>query len=312
LARLGVFFAEALRGAANKGATGSRHFLSSHATKSGIIMKTTIVGAILITVIFSVEGRNLYLGERSYPGTGSNPLNYQGIDSGESDAFNEEYAAQQQYQKQILTSEQIQLSRIYSRDTWRNIAGTTNLARGSGWYEFQGIPFKNENGGVIFKGDFGIVLSVFPYFDQGTQPTYGEKYFMVENFPYIPMEDQPFQEMMAHFDGVYTMTNKDGEIVNIPKLDYGTPCEKIYSPEEIAAFKKRIADQKKAIADKILKSNRDLANKGDPYGLERMGERYRDGDDVPKDLTKAKLYLQRAADAGSDKASNELSQLTLQ
>jgi TPR repeat protein len=41
-----------------------------------------------------------------------------------------------------------------------------------------------------------------------------------------------------------------------------------------------------------------------------MGERYRDGDGVPKDLEKAKDYFSRAAKASSDQATNELAQLT--
>jgi TPR repeat protein len=41
-----------------------------------------------------------------------------------------------------------------------------------------------------------------------------------------------------------------------------------------------------------------------------MGERYRDGDGVPKDLAKAKIYLSKACDAGCEQATNELSQLT--
>jgi TPR repeat protein len=55
--------------------------------------------------------------------------------------------------------------------------------------------------------------------------------------------------------------------------------------------------------------NQAQADKGDAYGLLRMGERYRDGDGVPKDLVKAKEYLFKAAAAGSSDATNELAQL---
>ena len=66
---------------------------------------------------------------------------------------------------------------------------------------------------------------------------------------------------------------------------------------------------KKASQAKVLKSNQDLADKGDAYGLLRMGERYRDGDGVEKDLAKAKVYLTKAAAAGSPTAADELSKL---
>jgi TPR repeat protein len=41
-----------------------------------------------------------------------------------------------------------------------------------------------------------------------------------------------------------------------------------------------------------------------------MGERYRDGDGVPKDLAKAKEYFSKAVAAGSSDATNELAQLS--
>lgn len=40
-----------------------------------------------------------------------------------------------------------------------------------------------------------------------------------------------------------------------------------------------------------------------------MGERYRDGDGVEKDLTKAKDYFKRASDAGEPTAARELADL---
>ena len=40
-----------------------------------------------------------------------------------------------------------------------------------------------------------------------------------------------------------------------------------------------------------------------------MGERFRDGDGVEKDLVKARDYLQKAVDAGSITAKEELSKL---
>lgn len=74
--------------------------------------------------------------------------------------------------------------------------------------------------------------------------------------------------------------------------------------------KQQQAQAKKQQAQaKVLKSNQDMADKGDEYGLLRMGERYRDGDGVPKDLTKARDYLSKAAAAGSPTAAEELEKL---
>ncbi len=55
-----------------------------------------------------------------------------------------------------------------------------------------------------------------------------------------------------------------------------------------------------------LKSNQSAAAAGDAYGLLRMGERYRDGDGVAKDLAKAHELLHQAALKGSDTAQREL------
>lgn len=74
------------------------------------------------------------------------------------------------------------------------------------------------------------------------------------------------------------------------------------------AMEKAVA-VKKAAQDKALKFNQDLAAKGDAYGLLRMGERYRDGDGVTKDLTKARDYLTKAAAAGSPTAEDDLKNL---
>lgn len=60
---------------------------------------------------------------------------------------------------------------------------------------------------------------------------------------------------------------------------------------------------------KALKWNQEQADKGDSYGLCRMGQRYRDGDGVPKDLTRAREYFTKATAAGSLDAPGELAKL---
>jgi len=192
---------------------------------------------------------------------------------------------------------------------------TTNLARGAGWYEFQGSPHEIFSNGVIFIGAWGKPLSVTTTQRWSSEPPprlvtdYGNSLFLVENFPYSVTGGQGFDEMMAYYDGVYDYRNTTGPIITVPKLDYGTPCVKIWSAAEMAAAKQKIEAQKKAIQDRVLKNNQALADKGDPYGLRRMGERYRDGDGVPKDLAKARESLMKAVAAGDPFAADELSKL---
>jgi len=68
-------------------------------------------------------------------------------------------------------------------------------------------------------------------------------------------------------------------------------------------------EKQEAAQEKVLKYYQDLANKGDTYGLLRMGERYRDGDGVEKNAAKARDYFTKAAAAGSPTAADELSKL---
>ncbi len=61
--------------------------------------------------------------------------------------------------------------------------------------------------------------------------------------------------------------------------------------------------------EKALRYNMDLASKGDDYGEYRMGQRYRDGENVPRDLDKAREWLAKAAAHGNKPAARELAQL---
>jgi hypothetical protein len=88
------------------------------------------------------------------------------------------------------------------------------------------------------------------------------------------------------------------------------------TPEEIkaaqdAAQARAIANKESAMQGQInaLRYNQEQAAKGDGYGLLRMAERYRDGDGVEKDLTKAKEYFNKAIAAGSPTAAKELKEL---
>ena len=74
-------------------------------------------------------------------------------------------------------------------------------------------------------------------------------------------------------------------------------------------YRQKKEDEKQARAAKILAYNQEQADKGDPIGLLRMGERYRDGEGVTKDLFKARDYLTKAAAAGSPTAADELVKL---
>jgi TPR repeat protein len=254
-------------------------------------------------------------------------------------------ARQEAEQANVAADQQAILQRLFSKDPWRLINGATNYAGGDGWLEFQGLPQETSQQGTIFKGKWGAPLTIAPFHDEDrptivqepaaspsytpkgdspdaqggnriasgvsesriTHTYYGNDVFIVANFPYPSA--QPYKEMLAFDAGYYTFTNVNNQVVTIHKLDYGMPCVKTWSPEELAAIKARAEAPQKAAEAKALKLDEDLADKGDPFGLLRMGERYRDGDGVDRDMVKARAYLSKAAAAGSPTAADEIKNL---
>jgi TPR repeat protein len=260
---------------------------------------------------------------------------------------------QAQYAAALAQAQQAEMQKILSRDPWRRINGATNLCNAAGWYEFQGVVQEVLPNGVVFKGQWGPILTVNTYAINGTHltttsvsssanaqnsqtttggsqnsttynqsraanangtlvtdttysspKTYGNDIFFVENFPYPTPPLQGYEEMMAYESGYFSYTNSARQTITLHKLDYGTPCTKIWTAEEL-----RAADPRTAANQKALKLNQQLADNGDVFGLLRMGERYREGDGVPKDLIKARDYLTKAAAAGSITAADELLKL---
>lgn len=78
------------------------------------------------------------------------------------------------------------------------------------------------------------------------------------------------------------------------------------------AAKVALLDKRKAGQMAALKMNQAAADRGDELGLLRMGERYRDGEGVARDLAKAKEYLTRAAKIGNSDAKLALAKLPVQ
>ena len=70
-----------------------------------------------------------------------------------------------------------------------------------------------------------------------------------------------------------------------------------------------IIAKQSAAKEKALQLNQAQAATNNAYGLVRMGERYRDGDGVPKDTIKAREYFSKAVVAGSPTAADALARL---
>ncbi len=226
---------------------------------------------------------------------------------------------------------------------WRKINGKTVyvLSSDSGFMNCAGTVIQTIDGGVLVKpllditGDYFI--KDFPFqvadgyeldaaqfmatkvglkklttvlgeertvteLDYGTpceRPEGGEKIEAEAQAP-TPYEQQQIQEN----DSALAETLKAANAAKERVADF---VSKISNDKTIAIEKQKQRQEAAKVA--ALKSNQDQAAKGDSYGLLRMGERYRDGDGVEKDLAKAKDCLTKAAAAGSPTAADELSKL---
>ena len=216
--------------------------------------------------------------------------------------FSKEMAAEN---KKIADGKALALS----RDPWRVLDGKI-VQPSEQWDYFLGDVLEVQKSGIRIDGRY-------TGFD-GTPGYTGE--FFVANFPYQTAEGDKIDMSsfyLAKPAGVFTYVTTAGGSRTIHKLDYGTiyvppplTPEQIEAARKLAAAKKIAAAKRaKAGAELALKSNPDAAATGDAYGLLRMGERYRDGDGVERDLTQAREYLTKAKAAGSASAGDELDAL---
>ncbi|HEX3988699.1 MAG TPA: hypothetical protein VHZ30_04650, partial [Verrucomicrobiae bacterium] len=140
-----------------------------------------------------------------------------------------------------------------------------------------------------------------------------ETIFFIEGYPYEAEENQYIQTIAAKESGVYTYTTVLGGTSTIRRFVYGRVCSAPVAPppsvEQLQAQALAAKQKKEEAAAKGLKYDRDLANAGDGYGELRMGERYRDGDGVPKDSELARSWFAKAAAQGEPNAAKELAAL---
>ena len=211
------------------------------------------------------------------------------------------------------------------KDPGRMIDGNVCIQNGvdgkNGWVSFEGEVLEVQPNGIRLRGSYAG--------EQESGVNYGnDKYdrdlhtaeFFVAHYPYDVAEGDWIGDdtktrtfHLAKEAGTYTYSTVLGGSRTIRKLEYGTPYTTPPppppTPEQIVEIKAKAAAGKKASEQKVLKYNQELAAKGDPYGLLRMGELYRDGEGVPKDLGKARDYFTKAVAAGSPSAADELSRL---
>ena len=146
---------------------------------------------------------------------------------------------------------------------------------------------------------------------------WNETVYFVTNYPGNLADDQPIHFWAVDVRQNYKYRAASGETKTVRTLDCGTPYipplptkEQIESAKAAAA---QAASQRKAATQaaeqRALEWNQKQAAKGDAFGEFRMGERYRDGDGVEQDLSKAREFFQKSAEQGNAAAVQALKDL---
>lgn len=149
---------------------------------------------------------------------------------------------------------------------------------------------------------------------------YDAEPILLKNYPNKDnLTDGQKINFLAIRSGNFQYTSADNSLHTIAAYDYGKHYIALPpTPEQVTAQKKLQAEAKLKAAEsakdaeaRALKANQNAAANGDSFGFLRMGERYRDGDGVEKDLSKAREFFEKsyAADTNNFVAKEELSKL---
>jgi hypothetical protein len=200
-------------------------------------------------------------------------------------------------------------------DTWREVDGTVEQLRSAdGWCEFSGVIEQHHDATTVrIRGTFR---------DRSEGRGYAGE-FVVVNFPFTVADDDFVgrgQPLWAKKAGLYTYNSVLGGPRMLHKLDYGKPVSGP-KPRELTPQEKELAraaaEKAQAVRDlqakesdvRLLKFQRDQAEKGMPSAQLALGMRYLKGDGVEKDEAAARAWLQKAAAQNDPVAKRALANL---
>lgn len=203
----------------------------------------------------------------------------------------------------------------------REQRGMSNALGGHAYRRIDGkIQYMPEAGSKIHvkaesKASGGILIV------QHQKPFGGQERYAIKNYKGEAVSGREL-EILAMYVGTYNYGSETIELYDCgailspaeerelsAKLRGQVAAAQKAAQEKVDAARRIAAENQKLAAEAALKSDQAEAEKGDAYGLLRMGERYRDGDGVEKDSAKAEEYLTKAAKAGSPAAVRALAEL---
>ncbi|HEY6168078.1 MAG TPA: tetratricopeptide repeat protein [Verrucomicrobiae bacterium] len=141
---------------------------------------------------------------------------------------------------------------------------------------------------------------------------------IVKNVPMDLVDDEPLPPVLCKYAGTESYIAVSGAKKTVRAYDYGVPCapprEAIEKLEaQIESLKQQAAQE---IADRSARASQasaqrslfemDAAERGRASAQYLLGRRYRDGDGIPKDDTKARFWLEKSAAQGNPDAQAAL------
>jgi hypothetical protein len=198
--------------------------------------------------------------------------------------------------------------------TWREVEGEISKVDSKGWCEFEGVVEQHHSPTTIrVRGR---------YRERWTGDDF-EGVFIVVNFPFTVADGDAIGTThlyLAKPTGVYNYTSIMGGPRQLRKLDYGAtvpaPPARELTPQE-KELARAAAEKAQAVRDlqaqesdaRLLKFQRDQAEKGMPSAQLALGMRYLKGDGVEKDEAAARAWLQKAAAQNDPVAKRALANL---
>ncbi len=191
-------------------------------------------------------------------------------------------------------SEKDHLANLPPIDPLRVVDGVQVPANGPGWFRFWGKVQSVTGEGLLLNGTYA----------NSKETNHGA--FVLIRFPQTRATGDEFTREKSWWAKDDGSTTYEGATYH--RLDYGEVRGKLTDEEKAAQTQAQQARRAELMANAIALYQKQ-ADTGDSSAQLRLGEIYRDGEGVPRDLAKARDYLAKAAAQGNQDAQKELGQL---
>jgi TPR repeat protein len=245
-------------------------------------------------------------------------------------ASNMQDAANAQMAVESLRKQFSDSKKLIPRDPWREIYGEKKyvMSAGSGFVKFSGQIQEITLKGIRIWGEYGDADNVefflinFPYhFGEGESIDPTKIYAALDDGKFSYITEDGYAKTLPKLNyghpcvkpknadsvekAAQQLTPQEESQLNFAEFSAKEKTESAVAAQqrlqnfldELEAAHTAAIQKIKAAQALALKNDQEQADKGDRIALRRMGERYRDGEGVQKDLAKADEYFKKADEA---------------